>query len=133
MKYQRHSVHNTKGKEDAIMDIKRYDIVQADLGKSVGSEQAGIRPVLIVQNDQGNKFSNTTIIIPLTSKLKSLNQPTHTLIRKSIDTGLRTDSVLLGEQMRVISSQRIIKKIGTVMDEFERKEIRRVYEANFGE
>ena len=115
------------------MDIRRYDIVQGDLGKAVGSEQAGIRPVLIVQNDQGNKFSNTTIIIPLTSKLKSLNQPTHTLIRKSIETGLRTDSVLLGEQMHVISSQRIIKKIGTVIDEFERKEIRRVYEANFGE
>ena len=66
------------------MDIRRYDIVQADLGKAVGSEQVGIRPVLIVQNDQGNKFSNTTIIIPLTSKLKSLNQPTHTLIRKSL-------------------------------------------------
>ena len=115
------------------MDIRRYDIVQADLGKSVGSEQAGIRPVLIVQNDQGNKFSNTTIIIPLTSKLKSLNQPTHTLIKRSIDTGLKTDSVLLGEQMRVISSQRIIKKIGTVTSEKERKEIRRVYEANFGE
>ena len=49
------------------MDIRRYDIVQADLGKAVGSEQAGIRPVLIVQNDQGNKFSNTTIIIPLRS------------------------------------------------------------------
>ena len=47
------------------MDIRRYDIVQADLGKAVGSEQAGIRPVLIAQNDQGNKFSNTTIIIPL--------------------------------------------------------------------
>ena len=115
------------------MDIRRYDIVQADLGKSVGSEQAGIRPVLIVQNDQGNKFSNTTIIIPLTSKLKSLNQPTHTLIRKSIDTGLKTDSVLLGEQMRVISNQRIIKKIGSVTDENEQREIRRVYAANFGE
>ena len=113
------------------MDIRRYDIVQADLGKAVGSEQAGIRPVLIVQNDQGNKFSNTTIIIPLTSKLKSLNQPTHTLIRKSIDTGLKTDSVLLGEQMRVISNQRIIKKIGSVTDKNEQREIRRVYEANF--
>ena len=115
------------------MDIRRYDIVQADLGKAVGSEQAGIRPVLIVQNDQGNKFSNTTIIIPLTSKLKSLNQPTHTLIRKSTDTGLRTDSVLLGEQMRVISNQRIIKKIGSVTNKNEQSEIRRVYEANFGE
>ena len=120
------------------MDIRRYDIVQVDLGKAdlgqvIGSEQGGIRPVLVVQNDIGNKFSNTTIVIPLSSRLKSLNQPTHTLIRKSVDNGLKTDSVLLGEQMRVISSQRIIKKIGTITDENEQKEIRRVYEANFGE
>lgn len=115
------------------MDIRRYDIVQADLGQVVGSEQGGKRPVLIIQNDTGNKFSNTTIVIPLSSKLKSLNQPTHTLIKRSVDTGLKTDSVLLGEQMRVISSQRIIKKIGTVTDELERMEIRRVYQANFGE
>src|SRR5574344_620597 len=109
------------------MDIRRYDIVQADLGQVVGSEQGGIRPVLIIQNNTGNIFSSCTIVMPLSSKLKSLNQPTHTLIRKSVDTGLKTDSVLLGEQMRVISSQRIIKKIGTVTDENEKKEIRRVY------
>lgn len=115
------------------MDIRRYDIVQADLGQVVGSEQGGVRPVLIIQNDVGNIHSCTTIVMPLSSKLKSLNQPTHTLIKRSIDTGLRTDSVLLGEQMRVISSQRIIKKIGTVTDELERMEIRRVYQANFGE
>lgn len=115
------------------MDIRRYDIVQADLGQVVGSEQGGIRPVLIVQNDAGNIYSSTTIVIPLSSKLKSLNQPTHTLIRKSVDTGLKTDSVLLGEQMRVISSQRIIKKIGTVTNQKEKEEIRRVYNANFGE
>lgn len=115
------------------MDIRRYDIVQADLGQVVGSEQGGIRPVLIIQNDIGNKFSNTTIVIPLSSKLKSLNQPTHTLIKRSVDTGLKTDSILLGEQMRVISSQRIIKKIGTVTDKLERMEVRRVYQANFGE
>lgn len=115
------------------MDIRRYDIVQADLGQVIGSEQGGIRPVLIVQNDAGNIYSSTTIVIPLSSKLKSLNQPTHTLIRKSVDTGLKTDSVLLGEQMRVISSQRIIKKIGTVTNQKEKEEIRRVYNANFGE
>lgn len=115
------------------MDIRRYDIVQADLGKTVGSEQGGIRPVLIIQNDVGNIYSSCTIVMPLSSRLKSLNQPTHTLIKRSMDTGLKTDSILLGEQMRVISSQRIISKIGTVTDEEERKEIRRVYEANFGE
>lgn len=115
------------------MDIRRYDIVQADLGEVIGSEQGGKRPVLIIQNDCGNIHSLTTIIMPLSSKLKSLNQPTHTLIKRSVDTGLKTDSVLLGEQMRVISSQRIIKKIGIVTDELERMEIRRVYQANFGE
>lgn len=115
------------------MDIRRYDIVEADLGKTVGSEQGGRRPVLIIQNDMGNQFSNTTIIIPLSSKLKSLNQPTHTLIKRSMNTGLKTDSVLLGEQMRVISNQRIIRKIGSVTNEEEIKEIRRVYQANFGD
>lgn len=116
------------------MEVKRYDIVQADLSGSVGSEQGGVRPVLIVQNDVGNLYSLTTIVMPFSTKTyKNSNQPTHTLIKKSADTGLKTDSMLLGEQMRVISNKRILKKIGTVTDENERKEIRRVYEANFGE
>jgi len=116
------------------MEIKRYDIVQADLSGTVGSEQGGIRPVLIIQNDIGNLYSPTTIVMPFSTKIyKNQNQPTHTLIKKSADTGLKMDSVLLGEQMRVISSQRIKKKIGCVTDEAERKEIRRVYNANFGE
>lgn len=115
------------------MDIRRYDILQVDLGQVVGSEQGGIRPAIVLQNNVGNQFSNTTIIAPFSSKLKSLHQPTHTIIHKSNDTGLKTDSILLGEQMRVISNQRIIKKIGTVTDEYERKAIRKVYEANFGE
>lgn len=116
------------------MDVKRYDIVQADLSGTVGSEQGGIRPVLIIQNDIGNLHSPTTIVMPFSTKVfKNPNQPTHTLIRSSADTGLKMDSVLLGEQMRVISNERIKKKIGSVTDEWERKEIRRVYEANFGE
>ena len=116
------------------MNFKRYDIVQADLFGTVGSEQGGIRPVLIIQNDIGNLHSSTTIVMPFSTKIfKNSNQPTHTLIRKSADTGLKTDSILLGEQMRVISNQRIKKKIGTVTDENEREEIRRVYTANFGE
>ncbi len=116
------------------MEVKRYDIVQADLSGTVGSEQGGVRPVLIIQNDVGNLHSPTTIIMPFSTQIfKNPNQPTHTLIKKSADTGLRVDSILLGEQMRVISNKRIIKKIGSVTDENERKEIRRVYNANFGE
>ena len=115
------------------MDIRRYDIVKADLSGAIGSEQGGIRPVLIIQNDVGNIHSCTTIVIPLTSKIKNLNQPTHTLIKSNAFTGLKEDSMVLGEQMRVISNQRIICKIGTVMDEDKRNEIRKVYQANFGE
>lgn len=116
------------------MDFKRYDIVQADLSGTVGSEQGGIRPVLIIQNDIGNLHSPTTIVMPFSTKIfKNSNQPTHTLIKKSADTGLKMDSILLGEQMRVISSQRIKKKLGSVTDENEKNEIRRVYNANFGE
>lgn len=116
------------------MVVKRYDIVQADLSGTIGSEQGGIRPVLIIQNDIGNLHSPTTIVIPFSTKIfKNPNQPTHTLIRKSVDTGLKMDSILLGEQMRVISNERIKKKIGTVTDLKERNEIRRVYYANFGE
>lgn len=116
------------------MDIKRYDIVQADLSGTIGSEQGGIRPVLIIQNDIGNLHSSTTIVMPFSTKIyKNPNQPTHTLIKKSADTGLKMDSVLLGEQMRVISNERIKKKIGMVTDINEQNEIRRVYNANFGE
>lgn len=115
------------------MDIRRYDIVQADLGKTIGSEQGGVRPVLVIQNDMGNIHSSCTIIMPLSSKLKSLEMPTHTIIHKDTDNGLRTDSVVLGEQMRVISSQRIIRKIGSVTDNDTKFAIKKVYEANFGE
>ena len=116
------------------MKVRRYDIVQADLSGTVGSEQGGIRPVLIIQNDMGNLHSPTTIVMPFSTKvLKNPNQPTHTLIKKSADTGLKMDSILLGEQMRVISNTRIKKKIGAVTDKNEKEEIRRVYAANFGE
>lgn len=116
-----------------MLDIRRFDIVKADLGKTVGSEQGGIRPVLVVQNDVGNIYSSCTIIMPLSSRLKSLNQPTHFLIKKSEGNGLKKDSVLLGEQMRVISSQRIIEKIGCITDKEEKRAIANVYMANFGE
>lgn len=129
MKYKQ----KTKEKGESLMDIRRYDVVQADLGNTVGSEQGGIRPVLIIQNDIGNIHSNCTIVMPLSSKLKSLNMPTHTVIHKDFKNGLKVDSVVLAEQMRVISSQRIIRKLGTVTDCQTKKNIRRCYEANFGE
>ena len=115
-------------------DYKRFDVVMVDFGaNTIGSEQGYTRPALIVQNNQGNSFSSCTIVMPLTHVIKGLHIPTHSLIKKTKENGLKVDSMLLGEQMRVISEKRIIKKIGSVTDENEQKEIRRVYEANFGE
>ena len=106
----------------------------ADLGEiTIGSEQGGKRPVVVIQNDMGNIHSTTTIVMPLSTKVKSLNMPTHAIIKGGNESGLRSDSILLGEQMRVISNQRIISKLGSIVDEREREAIKRVYRANFGE
>lgn len=115
------------------MTVKRYDIVMVDLGTSIGSIQSGLRPCLIVQNDVGNLHSPTTIVMPLSTKIKNPNQPTHTLIKKSCTNGLAMDSMVLGEQMRVIPRERIFKKLGTINNESEQEAIRKVYFASFGE
>lgn len=115
------------------MDIRRFDIITVDLSGVVGNEQGGIRPVVVIQNDVGNACSPTTIVMPLTKKIKNLRQPTHTLIKGNAKSGLKMDSMLLGEQMRVISNQRIIDKIGSITDEDERLAIKNVYLASFGD
>lgn len=115
-------------------NYKRFDVVLVNFGENgIDSEQLGVRPAVIIQNDVGNYFSKTTIVMPLSSKIKNPNQPTHTLIRKGIGKGLCKDSMLLGECMRQISEKRIEKYLGSITDIKERKEIRRVYDANFGE
>lgn len=116
-----------------MVKVRKFDIVVADLGQNLDSEQGGKRPVLIIQNNCGNKFSTTTIVMPLSSKSKALNQSTHTIIKKSDTTGLVNDSVVLGEQIRVISKKRIIRKLGSVKNEEEINEIKRVYWTTFGE
>lgn len=114
--------------------MKRYDVLLVDFGKnSVDSEQSGIRPAVVIQNDIGNYYSPTTIVMPLTSQHKSLNQSTHTLIKKGESKGLVNDSVVLAECMRQVSKKRILKYLGKIEDEQEKNEIRRVYEACFGE
>lgn len=111
---------------------KRYDIVLVDFGETIESEQSGIRPAIIIQNDVGNFYSKSTIVMPMTSRLKNRHQPTHALIRRSKETGLVKDSMLLGECIRQISEKRILQYIGTVTDKFEQSEVKRVYQANFG-
>jgi mRNA interferase MazF len=100
------------------MDVKRGEIYYVDLGPVVGSEQDGIRPIVIVQNDIGNKYSPTIIGLPITSKQKT-KLPTHIEI-KGLKYGLPKDSVILAEQIRTLDKTRLKEKIGeldkTTMD-----------------
>lgn len=96
------------------MNIKRGDIFYADLSPVVGSEQAGIRPVLIIQNDIGNKYSPTVIVLAITTKRKT-NIPTHIPI-KAGNFGLEKDSIILVEQVRTLDKVRLKEKIGTLDD-----------------
>lgn len=90
--------------------IKRGEIYLANLDCSVGSEQSGIRPVLVIQNDIGNKYSPTIIVLAITSKSKK-NIPTHVKIDSNIE-GIKKDSIILVEQVRTIDKSRLIKRIG---------------------
>lgn len=112
--------------------LEKYSIVLINFGETLEGEQSGLRPGLVIQNDRGNYFSGSTIILPLTTKIKKVNQPTHTIIRSSVDTGLDADSMVLGECIRQVSKERIVKHIGKITSLKEKEEVRRVYLANFG-
>lgn len=92
-------------------EIKRGELYYADLSPVVGSEQGGIRPVLIVQNDVGNKFSPTVIAAAITSQINKAKIPTHIEV-KAGDVGLPKDSVVLLEQLRTLDKRRLKEKIG---------------------
>lgn len=99
------------------INVKRGEIYYADLRPVVGSEQGGVRPVLIVQNDVGNLYSPTTIVAAITSKVKRSVVPTHVNIYSNMCNGLKTDSTILMEQIRIIDKSRIKEKIGQLDDE----------------
>ena len=93
------------------MSIKRGDIFYADLSPVVGSEQGGLRPVLIVQNDVGNRYSPTVIAAAITSRVGKTKLPTHIDIHAD-RVGLARDSVVLLEQIRTIDKKRLREKMG---------------------
>ncbi|MBE6753584.1 MAG: type II toxin-antitoxin system PemK/MazF family toxin [Ruminococcaceae bacterium] len=93
------------------MNIRRGDIFYADLSPVVGSEQGGIRPVLIVQNDVGNRFSPTVIAAAITSQTEKSRLPTHIRLSPS-DGGLQKDSVVLLEQIRTLDKRRLKECMG---------------------
>ena len=98
------------------MNIRRRDIYYADLSPVIGSEQGGLRPVLIVQNDVGNKYSPTVIAAAITSKLSKTKLPTHIDVFAD-KVGLQRDSVVLLEQIRTIDKTRLKEKMGHLDDD----------------
>lgn len=98
------------------MNIRRGDIYYADLSPVIGSEQGGLRPVLIVQNDVGNKYSPTVIAAAITSRVSKTKLPTHIDIYAS-KVGLAKDSVVLLEQIRTIDKVRLKEKMGHLDDD----------------
>ena len=96
-----------------MITVKRGEIYYADLSPVVGSEQGGIRPVLIIQNDVGNRYSPTVIAAAITSRLDKAKLPTHISL-PSAGCGLRKDSVILLEQIRTIDKQRLKECMGEI-------------------
>ncbi|PZE20805.1 type II toxin-antitoxin system PemK/MazF family toxin [Paenibacillus xerothermodurans] len=102
------------------MIVKRGDVFFADLSPVVGSEQGGIRPVLIIQNDIGNRFSPTVIVAAITAQIQKAKLPTHVEIEAEAH-GFDRDSVILLEQIRTIDKQRLTDKITHLDEETMRK------------
>ena len=98
------------------MIVKRGDLYYADLSPVIGSEQGGVRPVLIVQNDVGNKYSPTVIVAAITSQINKARLPTHIEINAQ-DFGLPKDSVVLLEQIRTIDKKRLRERLGRFSEE----------------
>ncbi|MBE7023562.1 MAG: type II toxin-antitoxin system PemK/MazF family toxin [Clostridia bacterium] len=112
------------------MVIKRGDIYYADLSPVVGSEQGGVRPVLIIQNDIGNKYSPTVIATAITSQINKAKMPTHIELDAN-EYGLSKDSVVLAEQIRTIDKRRLKEKIGHLDDELMTR-VNEALEISFG-
>lgn len=110
--------------------IIRGEIVVANLEPVKGSEQGGTRPVLIIQNDIGNKYSTTTIIAPITSSIMKQEYPTNVIIKKE-ESKLNKDSTILLNQIKTIDKSRITKKI-SLLDNFSMKKVDRAIRVSLG-
>ena len=102
------------------MIVKRGDIYYADLSPVIGSEQGGVRPILVIQNDVGNKYSPTIIVAAITSQINKARLPTHIEITAP-DYRLPKDSVVLLEQIRTIDKKRLREKIGKFDEDMMRR------------
>lgn len=122
--YGRGNENHESNENNKIRDIRRGDIYWCDLGQNKArGEQGGNRPVMIIQNNVGNKFSLTVIISILSSKIEKCKQPTHVLITRSMCPGLDKDSFLATEQIQTLSKDKLGDYIGHVEDEKVNKAI----------
>ena len=112
------------------MTIRRGDIFYADLSPVIGSEQGGLRPVLIVQNDVGNRYSPTVIAAAITSKMGKTKLPTHIDV-SAPDVGLAKDSVILLEQIRTLDKKRLREKMG-ILNKSDMYKIDKALSVSFG-
>jgi len=112
------------------MDINRGEIYYADLSPVVGSEQGGVRPVLVVQNNVGNKYSPTVIVAAITSQLTKAKLPTHIELNKD-KYNLKKDSVILLEQIRTLDKRRLKEKV-SFLDEFAMQKVDFALIVSFG-
>ena len=100
--------------------MKRGDIYRADLNPVIGSEQGGVRPVVIIQNDMGNRHSPTVIVAAVTTRMKKSALPVHVCITAQ-ESGLSRDSVVLTEQVRTLEKSRLTRYLGTLADDAMRR------------
>lgn len=103
------------------MVVKRGDVFYADMSLAIGSEQGGIRPVLIIQNDIANKYSPTVIVVPITSQINKAKLPTHVEISKGEIIGVNNSSVILLEQVRTLDKRRLKDKLAHLSVEIMQK------------
>lgn len=116
-----------------MMEFNIFDIlyVKTNVNTSVGSHVQQIeRPVVVIQNDSGNKFAPTLIVMCLTSKIKKVEQPTHEVIKASKSNGLKCDSMVLGEQIFTIDKRDVVEKWGNIDNEEDRLLVEKCFLAN---
>ena len=112
------------------VDVSRGDVFYADLNPVIGSEQGGVRPVVVIQNDIGNKYSPTVIVAAITSKINKAKLPTHIEIDAS-KGNLEKDSVILLEQIRTLDKKRLQRKV-TSLDKHTIEKVDKAIEISLG-
>ena len=111
--------------------VYRGEVYYADLSPTVGSEQGGCRPVIVLQNDIGNKYAPTTIVAPITSCFTKKSLPTHVALNKS-ECGLPSDSIILLEQVKTIDKKRLKGCLGVIAEREKREEINKALKISLG-